>query len=463
LAASRKNFLVKLIFEDLTHFPLQGSGAHLLWGGMSLRRLALPLLAFALILRRGIAADPEWTVHFQTTLVEDIQPGFDAPYSGPLSLSSHQEDAHTITATVFLGVKVWPGGAIYFDPEATQGTGLSDTFGVAGFPNGEATHASGSVATYTTARLFLRQTFGFGGGTEKIDDDQNQIAGTQDVNRLTVTIGKFSAVDSFDGNAYSHDPRTQFLNWGLMDNAAWDYPANVKGYTGGATLEWNTARGTLRYGIFLEPAQANQFALDDHWGSAFGQILEYELRYELAGHHGAARPMVYWNRADMGGYAEALQEPVPDITSVRSYRSKVGAGVSWDQELNPTLGAFGRAGWDDGKSETWAFTEVDRTISAGLSAHGKSWGRPDDVVAVAGLVDGLSDLHRRYLAAGGLGIIAGDGRLNYGTENILETYYAWRLVEQVTATFDYQFIDHPAYNRDRGPVSVIGLRLHAEF
>ena len=376
---------------------------------MPVRRFTLLLLVLGFIPGRGMAADPEWTLHFQTTLIEDTQPGFNAPYSGPLSLSPSQEDAHTITATVFLGAKIWQGGAIFFDPEATQGTGLSRTLGVAGFPNGEATHASSSAATYTTARLSLRQTFGFGGGTEKIDDDQNQIAGTQDVDRLTVTIGKLSAVDSFDGNAYSHDPRTQFLNWGLMDNAAWDYPANFNGYTGGATLEWNTAHGTLRYGIFLEPAQANQSALDDHWGSAFGQVMEYELRYEASGHHGAVRPMVYWNRAHMGGYAEALQEPAPDITSVRAYRSKVGAGVSWDQELNPTLGVFGRAGWDDGKSESWAFTEVDRTVSAGLSAHGKSWGRPDDVLATAGLVDGLSDLHRRYLAAGGLGFIVGDG------------------------------------------------------
>jgi high affinity Mn2+ porin len=421
------------------------------------------LLGLVCLARGATESESVWSIHGQSTLIEDFQPGLSAAYTGPLSLSASQQDAHTITATAFLGRKLWSGGVVYFDPEVTQGTGLSKTLGVAGFPNGEATHASGAALTYTTARLYWRQTFGFGGATEKIDDGQNQLAETVEINRVTLTVGKLSAVDQFDGNAYSHDPRAQFMNWALMDNGAWDYPANTKGYTGGAVVEWNSPHATLRYGVFFEPDYANGYGLDPHWTKAFGQVLEEEVRYDWNGHRGTFRPMVYWNRANMGSYAQALRQTNPDISSVRAYRSKAGAGFSWDQELGRALGVFGRAGWSDGKAETWAFTEIDRSASAGLSAKGMPWHRGEDVLAVAALVNGLSDLHRRYLAAGGLGFIVGDGRLNYATENIVETYYAARLAPEVTMTIGYQWIDHPAYNRDRGPASVLALRLHVEF
>jgi high affinity Mn2+ porin len=432
-------------------------------------RGALPLLAALRTSGPLVAADStlpppaDWTVHAQSTLIDQAQPGFSAPYSGQNSLDRDGENAHTITATLFLGRALWPGAGLYFDPELTQGNGLSGTTGIAAFPNGEATHAGGTAVQYGVARLFVRQTFGLGGDREAVADDQNQLAGNQDINRITVTVGKFAAADIFDGNAYAHDPRTQFLNWSLMDDTAWDYPANAKGYTGGGAIEWNGAASTWRYGILMEPAEANGPALDSHVTKAFGQVLEWERRYSVAGHAGAIRPMVYWNRANMGGYAEALQEPNPNLISTRSDRSKAGGGLSWDQELTTTLGAFARLGWNDGRAESWAFTEVDRAASAGLSWKGGNWGRDTDTLGAGVVVDGLSDLHRRYLAAGGDGFIVGDGRLNYRPEDVAETYYAWRPAPWFAITGDYQFVLHPAYNADRGPVSIFGVRMHLEL
>ncbi len=406
----------------------------------------------------------DWTVHAQSTFIDQWHGDIRSPYSGPNSLDSQAESAHTWTVTAFLGRALWTGAGIYFNPETSQGSGLSGSVGVAGFPNGEATHGgAGNLVSYTTARLFLRQTFGLGGERERIDDDQNQLSGEQDVNRVTVTVGKFAASDLFDGNAYAHDPRTQFLNWSLMDNAAWDYPANAKGYTGGAAVEWNRPADTARYGFFLEPAEANGFALDYNPAKSWGQVLEWEHRYSIDGHAGTLRPLVYWNRTHMGGYAEALQAAHPDVTLSRSTRSKAGGGISWDQEITGAFGAFGRVGYSDGRAETWAFTEVDRAASGGLSWKGAGWGRADDTFAVAAAVDGLSSLHRRYLAAGGEGFIVGDGRLRYGTEDILEAYYNYQAAKWLLLTLDYQYIGNPGYNRDRGPVSVLGFRLHAEY
>ncbi|HEX3729619.1 MAG TPA: carbohydrate porin [Opitutaceae bacterium] len=423
--------------------------------------LTLVLGAAARADEGGAAAD--WSVHAQSTMIAQSHGDFPAPYSWERSLDPRYEQAETVTATVFLGRKLWPGGELYFNPELTQGSGLSGTSGIAGFPNGEATHAGSVRPSVSTARLFLRQTFGLGGGTEQLADDQNQVAGAVDADRIIVTAGKFAAEDVFDGNAYAHDPRTQFLNWDLMADVAWDYPANAKGYTGGLAVEWHTASRSLRWGFLMEPQEANGAGLDPHVPATGGQVLEAEQRYAFGRHSGAIRILGYWNRAHMGDYAAALRMARPDVTQSRADRSKAGAGLSWDQELAADVGAFARAGCNDGRTESWAFTEADRTATAGLSLAGAAWGRPGDTLAFAGALDGLSDLHRRYLAAGGEGFIVGDGRLNYGTENIFETYYAWRLTGWLTASPDYQYVWHPAYNRDRGPVGIVGLRLHAEY
>ncbi len=424
-------------------------------------------ICWVLVGTPAIGAEPEdWSIHGQTTVIEQWHDGFEAAYSGTNSLNPAREDKHTATLTVFLGRRLWPGGEIYYNPEMTQGTGLSGTLGLAGFPNGEATRAGSENPEYNTARLFLRQTFGLGGSAETTESGANQLAGPQDPERLTLTLGKLSATDLFDDNAYSHDPRTQLLNWALMDNGAWDYPADAKGYTGGFTADLRLARRSLRWGIFMEPAEANGRPLDPHLSKGFGQAFEWEERYSAAGRPGVLRVLAYWNQAHMGSYAEALRQAgpnPPDVTLSRRYRSKAGAGLNWEQQLAGGLGAFARLGFNDGHNETWAFTEIDRTASAGLNLKGTAWKRPDDTVFAACVINGLSPEHRRYLAAGGYGFIIGDGFLRYGAEEILETGYDWKAARWLAVAADLQLADHPAYNHDRGPVKIAALRLHSEF
>jgi high affinity Mn2+ porin len=406
-----------------------------------------------------------FSAHAQATLVTQAHPPFHSPYVGPHSLLPEEPSATSMTGTLFLAARLWHGGELVFDPEVAGGRGLSGTLGVAGFPNGEITRVGVPEPTPYFARLYFRQWCGFGGEEEKVEDAPNQIPGARDVDRLTLTVGKLAATDVADDNRYSHDPRTQFLNWSLMYNGAWDYPANVRGYTYGAALELNRKDWALRYGVFAEPTVANGTALDPHIDNANGHVLELEERFRVEDHPGKLRLLAYLNHAHMGNYREALAlMPVdPDITLTRAYRIKYGFGLSFEQELTKELGLFARLGWNDGQSESWAFTEIDRTALVGLLLAGRCWCRPDDQLGAAIVVNGISDAHRDYLAAGGLGFILGDGRLNYGPEEILELFYSLALRKGIYVTVDFQGVNHPAYNRDRGPVGVTALRVHAEF
>ncbi|HZZ58593.1 MAG TPA: carbohydrate porin [Opitutaceae bacterium] len=424
-------------------------------------------LALALALAAGrAAADDGWTIHFQATGVEQWHYAFPSPYAGPNSLEgTTTEDEHTWTATLFLGRALWPGAAIFYNPEETQGNGLSGTEGVAAFPNGEATRAGSATPLYDTARLYLQQVIPLTGETQPQDDDDNTLAGPVATRRLTFYLGRYAVTDFFETNAYSDDPRTQFLNWALMYDGAYDYPADTKGYTDGFTATLTYPSFTLSYGIFMEPLYANGLKLDPHFDRAYGQILEWDQKYTWGGWAGNLRSFVYLNRADMGSYSEAIADPAADlnIELTRAYRSKYGAGLSWDQEIAPDLGAFLRASWDDGHTESWAFSEIDQSASAGLSADGKAWGRAGDTFGLAGIVDGLSPAHREYLADGGIGFIIGDGRLDYGPEEILETYYSWKVCRWLWLSPDYQYVEHPAYNRDRGGVAIYAVRAHLHF
>ena len=411
------------------------------------------------------AATPEdWNLHFQTTVIGQGDAGFRSGYSGGSSLHEGGELRDTATMTFFLGRRLWEGAELYLNPEPTQGIGLSNALGVAGFPNGEATRAGGNEPQVNIARLFLRQTFGLGGEREQIESGKNQLAGSRDVSRLTFTLGKFAASDIFDDNQYSHDPRTQFLNWALMENGAWDYPADAKGYTFGLAVELHQKDWAIRAGVFAVPRVSNGIAIDKHIRRANGSVLEVERSYELARHPGKMRLLGYVNQAHMGRYADSLGTTfVEDVSQPRPYRYKFGLGLNVEQEVTPDLGLFMRFGWNDGRTQTLMFTEIDRTATLGLALKGTAWQRPGDVAGLAGIINGLSRDHRDYLAAGGLGFIIGDGRLRYGEEEILEAYYDFKITAALSFTVDYQFVNHPAYNRDRGPVSIFAARLHAEF
>jgi high affinity Mn2+ porin len=307
--------------------------------------------------------------------------------------------------------------------------------------------------------------FGLGEETEHIDADKNQLRTDIPVRRITLAAGKFSLNDFFDNNTYSHDPRTQFLNWALMDNGAWDYAADTRGYTWGIYLEYNEAQWSVRAATAMEPKEANKLELDTNISQAHGDQIELEHRHRMGAHPGAVRLFGYRNNAHMGSYAETLSNPAfgMDVTQTRAYRTKYGFGLNLEQELTSDLGVFSRIGWNDGATETWAFTEIDRTVSIGASLKGARWGRPDDVVGLALIANGLSKDHADYLSAGGYGFIIGDGRLNYAPEEILESYYSLQAFKSFAATADYQFVNHPAYNADRGPVHLIAGRLHYEF
>ncbi len=406
-----------------------------------------------------------WSVHGQTTAIIQGDPPFPAKYSGPNSLDSQGEIRETISADLYAGARLWHGAEAHVDGLLWQGFGLSKTVGAEGFPNGEAFRLGTKIPNVTLARLFIRQTIGLGGGAEAIEADALNLAGSRDVSRVTLTVGKFSAKDIFDVNTYANDPRTQFMNWALMANEAWDYPADSLGYETGLAAELNQPEWAVRYGFFQMPRSSNGTAQDAHYLEAWGMVAEFERRYKLNGHPGAARLLGFLNRAYMGSYQAAVDSPIrpADVELTRAYRYKVGIGLNLEQEIIRCLGVFARLGWSDGQNEAWTFADVDRTATLGVSLKGESWNRPEDTVGLAGVLNAISREHQDFLAAGGTGILAGDGQLNYGLEKALETYYDAQIWGRLHVALDYQLIIDPAYNRDRGPVSVIAGRLHWEF
>ena len=414
-------------------------------------------------------APEETSAKFQTTYVWQGKSPFGAPYSGPHSLSPDREKSYSFTATAALGTRAWTGGEFYFNPEVAQGVPLSGLTGLGGFTNGEIARTSGPNPTFYRARLFARQTWGFGGGSESVQSDANQLAGSVDRRRLVLTAGNLAVLDIFDDNRFSHDPRTQFLNWSLMTHGAYDYAADARGYSWGFALEYFHDASTLRAGRFIQPKEPNQLALDPRVFKHYGDQVEIERAYALANRPGKLRILVFRNVARMAGYQDALDLAAqaggaPDINAVRTVeRVKHGLGLNFEQEISPTVGLFGRASWADGQTETYAFTEIDRSLSGGVSVKGGAFGRARDSLGIAYVRNGLSTAHRDYLGAGGLGFFLGDGALNYRPENILEAYYSLNVAKNTLFSADFQRISNLGYNADRCPATVVSARLHYGF
>jgi high affinity Mn2+ porin len=407
-----------------------------------------------------------WMVRGQTTYVSQYDPPFHAPYSGANSLASNT-GRETWDATLYVGRRLWDGAEFWINPEIDQGFGLSNTLGAAGFTSGEAYKVGFTNPYLRIPRAFIRQTIDLGGDTQKIESDLNQFGGTQTSNRVVITVGRFGAPDVFDINRYAHDPRNDFLNWSLVDAGTFDYAADAWGFTYGASVEWYQGNWTLRTGVFDLSTVPNSSALDSKFDQ-FQLISELEHRHELWGQPGKVAVTGFLTRGRMGSFDDAIalaQQTggTANTADVRRYASRPGVNLNLEQQIMPDVGAFSRVGWADGRVEPFEFTDIDRTASAGLSLGGKLWGRPDDAFGLAGVVNGISSQHIAYLNAGGLGILVGDGQLPHpGLEQILEAYYklpvgSWQV------TGDYQFVANPGYNRDRGPVSVISLRLRTQF
>jgi high affinity Mn2+ porin len=425
----------------------------------------------------GIAITPEeagqvepetWAVHAQSTFTTQYHPGFASAFHGANSLEAHEQARETFDVTLYAGVRPWPGAEFWFNPETDQGFGLSNTFGVAGYPSGEAYKVGKAVPYFLIQRAFLRQTVNLSGEAEKLDPDLNQLGGMQTANRLVLTVGKYSIVDIFDTNKYAHDPRNDFFNWSIIDQGAFDYAANAWGYTYGASAEWYQDWWTLRTGVFDLSTVPNGLNLSP--GIKQGQfVAELEERHILRDQPGKLKFLYWLTWGNLGTYTDAISlgeatGQTPSTAAVRSFRSKYGIGLNLEQQLTTDLGFFARASMSQGNVEEVDFSDINQSVSAGFSLTGSRWERPDDAVGLAGAVNRISHDGKLYLAAGGLGGIIGDGQLpNAGPEQILEVYYSIPVFSFAHVTADYQFICNPAYNRDRGPVSVFGVRFHAEF
>src|SRR5450631_1904511 len=413
-------------------------------------------------------SDPEsdrWEIHGQTTYLAQGYPAFRAPYTGTNSLTPAPQAQATWSNSLFLNARLWEGGEVNYNPELLQGFGLNNTVGAAGFPNGEAQKSNFPYPHYNTSRLFLRQTFGFGGEQEELASGPTQLAGKVDVSRLTLQAGKFAVIDIFDGNSYAKDTRKDFMNWSMWAPGAFDYSADKVGLTYGATAELNQKLWALRAGYFLMDAVSNANNFDTRVLQRGNYVLELETRYQLFSQPGKLRTIAWLNSAFSGSYRDTLNDPALnlDITQTRMGRIKYGYAFNLEQALNDEVGLFARWSWNDGKTEIMAFTDIDASLSLGLSIRGAKWGRPDDVIGIGGAINALSQDHRDFIAAGGLGILIGDGMLNYRRERVLESYYAFALNKVFTMTADYQLITNPAYNADRAPVHVFSGRLHGEF
>jgi high affinity Mn2+ porin len=447
----------------------------------AMKKNALTLICIgvsALLKAQSVESDStkKWTNHFQLTVIAQKHSAFPSKYSGRNSLADTAEPTATsMTSTLFLGRRLWKNAAIYFNPEVSGGKGLSFATGVAGALNGETYRVGAAEPQVFIARAYLQQYFPLGNTSyEYVEDDAGKIAGKVPASRITISLGKFAVSDFFDDNVYSKDPRSQFFNWSMWANGAWDYPADTRGYTKGIVVELIKPRWAIKASTVAVPRVANSPLLEYKISKAHSETAEFAHTLFFNKRPGNVRLLLSNTYSKAPSYAAGMKalitnnSYVPDVISGNAENNgyggkKFGMGLNIDQELTNDIGVFARAGWNDGKYATWAFTEIDKTLNAGLSIKGTKWKRPKDFWAIGAVANGLSKGHKDFLKAGGTGFIIGDGALNYGKEAILETYYNANLSDFFWLTLDYQFVRNPGYNKDRGPVHVFGVRGHVQF
>ncbi len=414
--------------------------------------------------------EPErWNLFYQATSIGQYHGTFNSPYAGPFSLQNYTERVVSLTTTLFFGLRLEKNTVLYFNPEIAGGRGFSGVDGLANSSNGELPRVASATPKPYLARLYMSHDFGFGDEKESFESEENQLAGQRPMTRYTITAGRFTVTDFFDNHRYTHDPRNQFMGWGVMFNGAWDYPADVRGYSWGWVHEFHARNWSLRYGSAAMPRVANGLRLDRRLFRNRGDVFEGEYRYAIRKHAGTVRVLQYLNHANAGTYATAIRQAEltgdrPDVIATRRNGTlKYGVGLNMEQELTSHIGVFARLGWNDGKTESFAFTSIDRLATAGVSITGQRWHRRFDTAASELTSSGLSGVHAVYLARGGYDFLIGDGRLRYGPEFIWETFYSARLFPGFFASFDLQHVVNPAYNRDRGPVWIPSIRLHIEL
>ncbi len=414
-------------------------------------------------------SEESYAIHGQATYVVQATDGFHDPYSGPdsLSASANQE---TVDATLFLGARLWQGAEIWIQPEIDQGFGLDNTLGVAGFPSGEAYKVGAYQPYFRVPRAFVRQTIDEGSEREPVAGMADQLGGSRSLDRWVFTVGKFAVTDVFDTNRYAHDPRSDFLNWAVVDGGAFDYAADAWGYTFGAAAERYIGSWIVRAGVFDLSNVPNSTRLDPGMDE-FQIDAEVEKRYTLFGQTGRVLLTGFDSRGRMAlldetiSLAQTTGENINTaLVDARQYRSRVGAVLGVEQPITEAIGVFARISKAAGNVEPYEFTDIDRSVSVGTSIKGALWHRPGDTVGLAVVDNGISAEREEYLNLGGLGLLVGDGQLPHpGAEQILETYYSATAFSWAQVTLDYQFVKNPAYNTDRGPVSIFAVRVHAQF
>ncbi len=406
----------------------------------------------------------------QANFIRQQHGDFPSLYSGPNSFAAPAEHATSRVLTLYTGFRITPKLEILADVESAGGYGLSNALGIAGFTNVDVVRNPTLGSAPYVSRVMLHYLLPLGGETTEETRSPLSLAPVVPVRRLEIRLGKMSTADFFDVNAIGSDSHLQFLNWTAVNNGAYDYAADTRGYTYGLVLEYDDRWGAFRFGEMLMPTVANGITLDWDLARARGENFELELHRDwIAKHPTTLRPLFFINHANMGSYREAIngylsgKDPVPDVVKYRKQgRVKYGFGLNVEQQLTPLWRGFGRLGWNEGANESFAYTEVDRTASLGSDFTGKPWHRATDKVGAAFVANAISGDHRRYLALGGLGFLLGDGTLNYGLEKIAEIYYTAHLFRGIYVAMDYQRITNPGYNKDRGPASVYSIRIHVE-
>jgi high affinity Mn2+ porin len=410
----------------------------------------------------------------QANIVFQWHPTFPSPYTGPNSLSAGAQSATTHVVTLYTGYELTRTTEVFADIEDATGGGIGGALGLAGYSDLDSVRTVQGIALSKSpylARLILRQIIPLSDEQVVAERDALDLATSLPARRIEFRAGKFDVVDFFDVNSYGSDSHLQFLNWTVDNNGAYDYAANTRGYTDGAILEYDDHWFTARFGEMLMPKIANGIHLDADVARARAENLEFDFSGNRIAHRpGVLRFLSYLNHANMGNYRESIQEyldgetSTPDITATRRQgRHKYGLGINFEQEVAPDIAIFGRLGWSDGHNESFAYTEVDRTLELGAFSKGSRWHRRNDRAGVVFNVNGISAAHSQYLALGGLGFLLGDGALTYGPETIFEGFYTAHLWRGFFASFDFQHFNNPGYNMARGPVTVPGLRLHVDF
>lgn len=434
--------------------------------------------------------DESWNAYAQFTYISSWKPSFQAPYTnagGSInSLTTEAERSFTATATLFLGLRLWPGAEAYFAPEVIAERPLSQLHGLGGaIQNFELQKGGGETPQLYRSRAYLRQTFDLGGAPVERRSDALQLGGTVPGRRLVLTLGNFTILDFFDKSSFTSDTRQQFFNLSFMTYAAWDFASDARGYSWGGMVELDWDEWAVRFGRISPPVEPNQLPVSLRFDRAYGDQLEVEHAHKILGREGAVRMLAYRNREMMGRFDEAisafradpgknaaactgfnygsLNASAPDLCWVRRSNVKRGIGLSLEQHLTDDAGVFIRGMISDGDTEVDAYTSTDRSISFGALAKGSAWNRPADVAGAGASLGWISRAHADYLRLGGIDGFIGDGKLNQATEGVFEIFYSVNFLDVLWLSADYQRIVNPAFNADRGAFSIYGLRLHAQY